>query len=196
MAMVVGVSAHSIFGLKFITPHEVAVFTVVETTMAELAPTIQLEQVSRPLLLHLAEHSLRMGVRRYNKAQLAQIVFDAWDDITGRLAPYVNGAEMQTVHDFFHLNPQAGNFPLCLVEGSGVYPSGGLIVSTVLGLHMHKVCCFAGEDNLALCKRTPPILQTASRKITLLRVIPTMTCQVGVVRVNWKCYFDRRGQAK
>ena len=26
-------------------------------------------------------------------------------------------------------------------------------------------------------------------KITLLRVIPTMTCRVGVVRVNWKCYL-------
>lgn len=113
MAMVVGLSAHGIFGLKYVPPHDLAVFTVVETTMAELAPlrfpppTIQLEQLSRPLLLHLARHSNRMSFLRLNKAQLAQIVFDEWDTITEGLSPVVNGRQLQTVHEFFRLNPQA-----------------------------------------------------------------------------------------
>lgn len=113
MAMVVGLSAHGIFGLKYVPPHNLAVMTVVETTMAALAPlrfpppTIQLEQLSRPLLLHLARHSNVMYVQRCNKTQLAQIVFDEWDTITEGLAPDVNGRKMQTVHEFFRLNPQA-----------------------------------------------------------------------------------------
>ena len=41
--------------------------------------------------------------------------------------------------------------------------------------------------------------KTTPRTITLLRVIPTMTCRVvvvrwGVVRVNWKCYFPNSWQ--